>query len=308
MQLGFVSAILPEENLEQLFQIAAEIGFDCIEIMCWPVGKAARRYAGVTHIDVTQLNDSSIAHIKELSQQYSVDISGLGYYPNPLVSNPEASSTYIKHIKAVITAAKSLGIPVVNTFIGKDHTKSVEDNWPRFKAVWSDIISFAETNKIKVGIENCPMFFTKDEWPGGLNLATTPKIWTQMFTDIDSDYFGLNYDPSHMVIQHMDYQIPMEHFSNKLFHIHAKDVCIDHDRLNEVGIFAPPNEWHTPKLPGMGDVKWANFFSTLTNIGYTGPVCVEVEDRAYEGSLEKRMESLKISHQYLRQFIPKISN
>ncbi|MYD19787.1 MAG: sugar phosphate isomerase/epimerase, partial [Rhodothermaceae bacterium] len=76
------------------------------------------------------------------------------------------------------------------------------------------------------------------------------------------------------------------------------------DRLDEVGIMATPNSYHTPKLPGLGDVNWGKFFSLLTDVGYNGAVCVEVEDRAYEGSLELRKCALIQSCTYLRQFIP----
>ena len=305
MQLGFVSAILPDENLERVLQIASSIGYDCIEIMCWPVGKASRRYAGVTHINVNTLDAQEVDRIHQLCHDYNVSISALGYYANPLASNDDEAKISIDHLKKVIEAAAKLDLPIVNTFVGRDHTKSVADNWPTFKSVWTDITSFASSNNIKIGIENCPMYFTDDEWPGGKNLATTPAIWKQMFADLASDNFGLNYDPSHMIWQQMDYLKPMESFSHKLFHIHAKDVRIDREQLDQVGIMAPPNQWHTPKLPGKGDINWANFFSTLTGIGYDGPVCVEVEDREYEGSLDSRIASLVESHLFLRQFIPK---
>lgn len=305
MQLGFVSAILPDLSLEEVFAHAASLGYDCVELMCWPQGKAERRYAGVTHIDVTDFSEEDAQAVHQLVAQYGVKISGLGYYPNPLDPDQAAAAVYIEHIKKVIKAAKLLGIPRVNTFVGRDYRLSVADNWPRFLAVWTDIIQYAETQQVKVGIENCPMLFTDDEWPGGKNLATSPAIWRKMFSDIPSDYFGLNYDPSHMIWQHMDYLAPIREFADKLFHIHAKDVRIDTHLLNEVGIMAPPNQWHTPKLPGLGAVNWGKFFSTLTSAGYDGPVCVEVEDRAYEGPLQKRMASLVQSHAYLRQFVPK---
>jgi sugar phosphate isomerase/epimerase len=192
----------------------------------------------------------------------------------------------------------------MNTFVGRDHTRSVADNWPRFLEVWAQIIAHAEAEGVRVGIENCPMIFTDDEWPGGKNLATTPAIWRQMYQDLDSEYFGLNYDPSHLVWQHMDYLAPMREFAHKLFHVHAKDVRIDQHLLDAHGIMAPPNLWHSPKLPGLGEVDWGKFFSILGSAGYEGPVCVEVEDRAYEGSVEKRKASLKQSRNFLRQYIP----
>ena len=302
MQLGFVSAILPDQSLEQVFKIAADIGYDCVEVMCWPKGKATRRYAGVTHIDVTKLSKKDIEDIRSLQKKYGVKISALGYYPNPLVADTKERNVYVGHIKKVIKAAAVLGIGRMNTFIGRDHTRSVNDNWPMFKRVWPEIIKIAEKYKVNVGIENCPMIFTNDEWPGGKNLGTTPEIWERMYKAIPSRYFGLNYDPSHMIWQQMDYLTPMRDFSNKLFHIHAKDVRIDKHLLDKKGIMAPPNEWHTPKLPGLGEVDWGKFFSILSSVGYDGPVCVEVEDRAYEGSKQKRIAALKQSHSYLSQY------
>ncbi|MEL6253926.1 MAG: sugar phosphate isomerase/epimerase family protein [Bacteroidota bacterium] len=306
MQLGFASAILPELNLEEVLKFAGETGYDCVEIMCWPKGKAERRYAGVTHIDVSEFGEAEAKQVHQLCDAYGVNISALGYYPNPLVGDEAEGAIYIEHVKKVIDASALLGIGHMNTFIGRDHTKSVDDNWPRFLEVWKDIIAHAEANQVRIGIENCPMIFTNDEWPGGKNLGTTPAIWKRMWEDIPSDHFGLNYDPSHMIWQHMDYLSPMRKYAHKLFHVHAKDVRIDKHLLDEYGIMTPPNKWHTPKLPGMGEIDWGKFFSVLTSAGYDGPVCVEVEDRAYEGSLEKQKLSLVQSHTYLRQFIPKL--
>lgn len=303
MELGFVSAILPELSLEAVLDFALEAGFDCVEVMCWPQGKAERRYAGVTHIDVSNFDAKSAKNVRELIIRKRVEISALGYYPNPLCPDEAEAQVYIDHIKRVIEAAAELELGRVNTFIGRDWTKSVEDNWPRFLEVWSPIIAFAESHGVKVGIENCPMSFTRDEWPGGKNLAHAPAVWRRMFEDIPSDYFGLNYDPSHMIWQMMDYLQPMRDFSHKLFHIHAKDVRLDRHRLDQVGIMAFPNDFHTPKLPGMGDVDWGKFFSVLTDTAYTGPVCVEVEDRAFEGNLDRRKASLHQSCRYLRQFV-----
>jgi sugar phosphate isomerase/epimerase len=303
MQLGFVTAILPELSLEAVMDFAREADYDCVEVMCWPEGKAERRYAGVTHINVNGFTAKDAKNIQELMLRKRVRISALGYYPNPLVPDQSEGQVYIDHIKRVIEAAAMLDLNRVTSFIGRDWTKSVDENWPRFLEVWQPLIAFAESHEVKICIENCPMSFTRDEWPGGKNLAHSPAIWKRMFEDIPSEYFGLNYDPSHMIWQMMDYLKPIRDFSDKLFHIHAKDVRLDRHKLNEVGIMAFPNEYHTPKLPGMGDVDWGKFFSTLTDTGYTGPVCVEVEDRAFEGNLERRKESLLQSSRYLRQYV-----
>jgi len=305
MRLGFVSAILPEESLESVFRIAADVGYDCVEVMCWPVGKATRRYAGITHIDVDGFSASQAAEVRALTQRYGVQISGLGYYPNPLAPDNDESRTAVEHLKKVIAASAELGLGRVNTFVGRDPAKSVEKNWPKFLDTWQPLIEFAQQHCVKIGIENCPMLFTEDEWPGGKNLAHSPAIWRKMFESIPSDHFGLNYDPSHMVFQQMDYLAPMRDFASRLFHIHAKDVRVDQHKLDQVGTLAYPNLYHTPKLPGLGEVDWGRFFSVLGDAGYRGPVCVEVEDRIYEGSLENRILALRQSHDYLRQFVPK---
>ena len=304
MQLGFVSAILPDLSLAQVAKFAGEAGYDCVELMCWPVSKAERRYAGVTHVDVTDFTSGKADEARRIMADARVEISGLGYYPNPLSPNREESDLAVAHLKKVIQAAALLGLKTINTFIGRDWTKSIDDNWPRLLEIWKPLVKFAEGNGVRIGIENCPMLFSRDEWPGGKNIATSPKLWRRLFSDVGSDSLGLNYDPSHMIWQQLDYLQPMREFKDRLFHVHAKDVRIDRQRLDEVGILAHPNEYHTPKLPGMGDVDWGRFFSVLTDVGYRGPVCVEVEDRAYEHSLESRKASLVQSHTYLRNYIP----
>ncbi len=306
MQLGFVTAILPDLSLEEVFQFASEEGYDCVEVMCWPKGKAERRYAGVTHIDVTDFADSDARHVRKLAADSGVTVSGLGYYPNPLTPDREEAAVYVAHIEKVIEAAARLEIGRMNTFVGRDWKKSVDENWPRFLEIWPALVERAEALGVRIGIENCPMAFTADEWPGGKNLAHSPAVWRRMFEAIPSLHFGLNYDPSHMIWQHMDYLKPMRDFADRLVHVHAKDVRLDRHRLDEAGIMAFPNDYHTPKLPGMGDVDWGRFFSVLTDVRYTGPVCVEVEDRAYEGSLALRKASLRQSHTYLRQFVPRM--
>ena len=304
MRLGFVSAILPDLPLNQLVEFAFEAGYSCVELMCWPKGKAERRYAGVTHIDVTNLERKEAGHVRKVLENSGVNISALGYYPNFLTPDQAEAKRVLAHFKKVIRAAARLEVGRVATFAGRDWTKSVDDNWPRFLKVWKPLVKFAEDRDVRIGIENCPMLFTNDEWHGGKNLATSPKIWRRMFEDIPSDHFGLNYDPSHLVWQQMDYIKPLWEFKDRIHHAHAKDVRLDRDRLNDVGILATPLQYHSPKLPGLGEVDWGRFLSVLGDIGYDGPVCVEVEDRAYEASLETRKAALRQSARFLMQYMP----
>jgi sugar phosphate isomerase/epimerase len=300
MQLGFVSAILPDLSLDEVFTFAAAEGFGCVELMCWPKGSADRRYAGVTHVDVANFTDDSAGRIRDLVRKHGVAVSGLGYYPNPLDPDAEHRRTVVEHLKKVIVAAARLEVRLVNTFIGRDHTKSLEANWPLFLEVWPDLVKHADAHGVNLGIENCPMLFSKDEWPGGKNLAVSPAVWQALFEKLRSPRLGLNFDPSHLVWQHIDYVRCVREFGSRIVHVHAKDTRIDTDKLYAQGILGLG--WHTPKLPGLGDVQWGPLFSALTDAGYRGPVCIEVEDRAYEGSLEDRQRALRQSRRFLEQF------
>ena len=301
MQLGFVTAIFPDLSFEEVLKFAASEQYDSVEVMCWPLGKAERKFAGVTHVDVLDFTQDQADDVSALCEKHGVGISGLGYYPNPLSGDAEEADVAITHLKRVIESAPLLGLKNVNTFIGADHTKNVEQNFDRFREVWPDIIRHAEDQGVYIGIENCPMLFTWDEWPGGKNMATSPVIWRRMFDAIPSAHLGLNFDPSHFVWQMLDYVKPMYEFKDRLFHTHAKDLKIERDRLAEAGILALG--WSTPKIPGLGDVNWNRFISALTDAGYDGPVCVEVEDRAFERTLDLRKKSLRISRNVLRPLI-----
>jgi sugar phosphate isomerase/epimerase len=303
MQLGYVSAILPNQSFAEVMQTAKSIGYDCVEIMCWPRGGSERRYAGVTHIDVDSLDDRQIADIHQQVADTGVSISGLGYYPNPLSPHDEEAQVARTHFRKVMAAAQKLGIKQVNTFIGRHPKLSIDEQWNQVLDVWRPIVKEAEDRGLRIGIENCPMLFSNDEWPGGKNIFICPKVWRRLFHDIQSPSLGMNYDPSHLIWTFIDPVPPIYEFKDKMFHVHAKDARVDRDRLQEVGILNL--DWHTPKLPGMGDCNWGAFFGALSDIKYTGPVCVEVEDRAYEGSLEDRKRSLVQSYRYLSQFVVK---
>ena len=303
MKLGFVSAILDGWTFEEMIDTASEMGYACVEVACWPCGKAERRYAGVSHINVDELSDEKIAYIKDYCAKKNVEISSLAFYPNTMDGNLEKRAAAVEHLKKVICASARLGVNMVTTFIGRDQTKSVEENLEILKEVWPPIIALAEEKGVKIGIENCPMLFGRDQWPGGQNLMTTPVIWRKVFNILKSDNLGINYDPSHFVWQMVDYIKPLYEFKDKIFHVHYKDIKLYPDKLRECGIMAYPLDYMSPKLPGLGDVDWGKYVSALTDIGYDGYTCIEVEDRAFEGSKEKVLDSLRLSKRYMEQFV-----
>ena len=303
MKLGFVSAILDTYSFEEMIDTASKMGFGCVEVACWPQGKAERRYAGVSHINVDDTSAEYVAYVKNYCAEKNVEISSLAFYPNTMDADLEKRQVNIDHLMKVINMSSLLGVNMVTTFVGRMQDKTVEDNIEEFKKVWPAIIKFAEKKGVKVAIENCPMIFTNDQWPGGQNLATTPAIWRELFSIIDSDNFGLNYDPSHFVWQMIDYIKPIYEFKNKIFHVHYKDIKIYRDKLNDYGVMATPLKWMSPKLPGYGDVDWGKYVSALTDIGYNGCTCIEVEDKAFEGSKDRVEASLILSKRYMEQFV-----
>lgn len=303
MQLGLVSAILDQSDFYEMIDIVAENGLDCVEVACWPAGKAERRYAGVSHIDTENLTKEQAEEYKGYAAEKKVAISALAYYPNPLDENLEKRQRVTDHIYSVIDTAKLMEINLVTTFIGRMPSKTISENLKEVEKVWKPILAYAEKQKVKIAIENCPMLFTEDEWPGGQNLMTTPALFRKIFDLLDSDYLGLNYDPSHFVWQQMDYLAPIYEFNDKLFHVHYKDIKVYWNKLQKVGVMATPLEYMSPKLPGLGDVDWGKYVSALTDVGYSGYTCIEVEDRAYESDYEDVKRSIKQSTHYLRNFV-----
>ena len=304
-QLGIVSAILPELSLTQVLELCVREQFACVELMCWPAGKADRRYAGVTHIDVSKTDDFGMVRDQLAAARNgarAVTVSALGYYPNLLSPDTSYRESATAHLRWVIEAARLLDIGLVNTFVGRDWTQSLDANRRLFRELWPGLVRFAEDQGVRIAIENCPMLFTADEWPGGKNLAVSPAVWRWMFEEIPSASFGLNYDPSHMIWQQMDEVEPLREFADRIFHIHAKDARINRRKLNEVGILAHPLEYHDPRLPGLGDVNWSAFFAALSQTRSSVTVAIEMEDRAYEGSLDDRLRGLRQARRFLSQF------
>ena len=305
MKLGLVSAILDWQNYEEMIDTVSSFGFQCVEAACWPQGRAERRYAGVSHIDAERvLTDNAYAeHILNYAEEKHVEISALAYYPNTMDSNLSKRAAAAEHLKNLIKASKKLGIGMVTTFIGRDQAKTVEENLKLVKEIWPSILHLAEEENVKIAIENCPMLFGPDQWPGGQNLMTTPDIWERVFEILPSANLGINYDPSHFVWQMIDYIQPIYQFKDKIFHVHYKDIKVYRDKLNQCGIMAYPLSFMSPKLPGLGDVDWSRYVSALTDIGYDGCTCIEIEDKAFEKSHEDVVKSLKLSKKYMEQFV-----
>lgn len=302
MKLGLMTAALPNLSLPDLAAWAAESRFGMLEIACWPVGKKDRRYGGVSHIDVANLDASGARETRAMLSGHGLDISSLGYYPNPLHPDTGHRDEVIAHLKKVIDAAVLLDVGIVGTFAGADQSKGVDANLEEFAKVWPPIVRYAGERGIRIAIENCPMLWP-DTWPGGSNVAYSPAIWRRMFEIVPDDNVGLNYDPSHLIWQFIDYERPIAEFKDRIFHVHAKDLEIDREMLYQDGVLGCGFRWEIPRLPGLGEVRWDRFMAALYAAGYDFVVSIEHEDKAFEGTEELVKRGFYLARDVLAPYI-----
>ncbi len=301
MKLGLLTAAFHDLNLEQTAAWAAGNGYEMLEIACWPTaGGRRRRYAGVAHIDVEKLDPGAVHDVLD---RHRLQVSSLAYYPNNLHPDAVERRAANDHLKKVIDAAAALGVPTVGTFIGRDQTRNLPESLREVRKVWPRLVAYAERKDVNIAIENCPMIFSLDEWPGGTNLASTPAIWDELFTIVPSERFGLNLDPSHLVWQQIDHERVVRDYASRILHVHAKDMEIDRDGLYRNGVLSLGLGWQIPRLPGLGEVRWDRFLSQLYKVGYDGVVSVEHEDRAFEGSVELVQRGFLIARDALRPYL-----
>jgi sugar phosphate isomerase/epimerase len=303
MKLGLLTAPFPDTPLIEVAEWANSVGFEALEIACWPKSSGpSRRYAGTAHIDVAALSDTEAKEIVSALAGRNIAISALGYYPNPLHPDADHRQTVIAHLKNVIAAASRMGVGLVNTFCGGDAGKHVDANWEEALKVWPDIIAYARDHGVKLAFENCPMIFSNDEWPGGHNIAYSPYIWRRILEEWGADV-GMNYDPSHLVWQMIDQARFIKEFGAHMLHVHAKDLMIDRDGLYERGIMSAGMGWQIPRMPGLGEVEWNVIFSGLYRAGYDGAVIIEHEDRRFEGKDELVKRGFLLARDVLRPFV-----
>jgi sugar phosphate isomerase/epimerase len=301
VKLGLLTAAFSRLPLGKVAAWAAGNGYEMLEIACWPAaGAERRRYSGVSHIDVERLD---APRVRDLLDRHGLQVSSLAYYPNNLHPDPALRSAANAHLRKVIDAAATLGVDTVGTFVGRDAWKSVPDNFREFRRVWPRLVSYAESKGVRIAIENCPMIFSWDEWPGGTNLASTPAAWDEMFSIVPSGSFGLNLDPSHLVWLMVDYERVVRDYAARIFHVHAKDMEIDRDGLYRNGTISLGMGWQIPRLPGLGEVDWGRFIGALYRVGYDGVVSVEHEDRAFEKTQELVERGFLIARDALKPYL-----
>jgi sugar phosphate isomerase/epimerase len=301
LKLGLLTAAFPDLSLGEVAEWAGANGFEMLEVACWPAGGGERRrYAGVTHVDVEAFDPDEVRGTLE---RHGLAISALAYYPNNLHPDDEHREQVNAHLRRVIDAAQRLGVDTVGTFVGNDKDRPLSENLERFRRVWPPLVQYAGERGVRIAIENCPMIFSWDEWPGGNNLAWAPAIWDEMFGAIPDANFGLNLDPSHLVWLMVDYERAIYDYADRIFHVHAKDLEVRRDGLHRHGTLSAGIGWQVPRLPGLGEVQWSRFVAALYAVGYDHVISVEHEDRAFEGDVDLVKRGFLIARDALRPYV-----
>ena len=303
MKLGILTAPFENNELKEVAEWASTNEFSALEIACWPkaIGET-RRYAGTAHIDVANISQDQADEIMGSLAEKKLFISGLGYYPNPLHSDANHREEIFNHLKKIVNCAKMMNVKIVNTFCGGDKELNIDENWKRAQKIWPEFIKFTQNEGVQLAFENCPMIFSYDEWPGGNNIAYSPNIWRRIIEEWDGSV-GMNFDPSHLILQMIDQVKFIREFGPYIKHVHAKDLTINKEGLYEFGILSKGMGWQIPKMPGLGDVNWSSFFSDLNQVGYEGPVIIEHEDRNFEDTEELLKEGFLLAKKNLQSYI-----
>lgn len=258
MQIGLLTAPFHNEPLDKVIEFAGQNGFDALEVASGP---------GARHIDVADLSDSRVSEIKKALEANGVAISSLAWYTN--MTDPDKREEIIRNFRLLVDAAQKLSVEVVCTLAGmpvagKDKLKTIEEDCA---VVFRPLVEYAAEKGIKIALEN---------W-----FATCLQGLAQfdrMFEVVPHENFGLNFDPSHLMWQGIDYIGAVERYAKRIFHTHAKDTEIRDDKLAYLG--NQMSGWWRYVIPGFGRVKWGEYIAALRRNGYNGVLSIEHEDGA----------------------------
>ena len=280
MKLGYLIPL----TLETIAK-ARKLGYDAIEVKAGWIG----------HSELDEL-EANRADLQAALRESGISITAVAIYGGT-IEVPLADA--ISYYERAIALARALDCSVVAGFTGRDNSLSVEDNLPVFQEYFDPITRIAEDHGVRVALE---------PWPGRVsghgpyrwtNLATTPELWDRLFEMVPSPALGLEYDPSHLMWQGIDVWRALRDYSERIYHVHAKDILIDGDALERAGVHG--SGWWRFVVPGLGQVNWPMLFDILKEIGYQGDVSVEHEDRAYMD--ERWNEGLRLALKTLRPLV-----
>lgn len=304
MQLGMLTACLPQWTLEQVARWARQTGYEALEVAAWP--STGGRDFEANHLPVAQFGPRQADETLALFGDHGLRLSALAYYENNLHPDPLRRAEIHTHLRHAIDAAQALGVPYVGTFIGRDWNKPVANNLADAEKVFGELVDYAGERGVSIIIENCVMEgWHPDGYPG--NLAYSPELWEWMF----GLGLYLNWDPSHLTWIGIDPVETIAPYADRIVHAQAKDVELSPADRQRYGFFGKVNKngdpwdmgWWRYRVPGLGQVDWPRVVDRLYEHGFTGTLSVEHEDPVWGGDEQLVTQGLRIAHRTLRPLI-----
>jgi len=254
MFVGFLTAPLRNWSIEKIVEWASINGFKALEV---PVSPTAKQ------IDVEGVLSGGAGEVRRLFSERDLKMSSLAFYSIRILENEEEQKFLLK----VIEAASTLDVGVVCTLAGgpvkgKDKIQTLRED---FQKVFNSIVDFAKEHGVRIALEN---------WYA-TNLQGLDHFQAA-FESVPDRNLGLNFDPSHLFWQQIDYIEAVHRFGDRIYHTHAKDTEVLPFRLRYVGVLG--RGWWRYRIPGWGGINWRSYITALREVGYNYVLSIEHED------------------------------
>ncbi len=274
MFVGLLTAPISSWNFEKLVSWASSTGFKGLEVSVSPTTR---------QIDVNRVLSGGASEIKRIVAQNDVQITSLAYYSLRIIENPAEQ----EFLKKVIDACAALDVTVACTLSGgpvkgKNKIQTLREDFPN---VFAPLIDKAKEQGIKIAMEN--WFETNLQ---GLD------TFQEALEAIPDKTLGLNFDPSHLMWQKIDYVEAVHKFGDRIYHTHAKDTEIIEHKLRQVGILG--RGWWRYRIPGWGNINWTAYLTALKEVKYDYVLSIEHEDPFFTAET-----GFQMAKQFLEQYL-----
>jgi sugar phosphate isomerase/epimerase len=245
--------------------------------------------------------DAQMEHLG-ICAEYGIEVGATHLRPRVLTVDEAARVAAQQEAFKIIDEAVARGVTRAMIPHSRQPGMSTEESIEVFAKGYGPIAEYAEQYNFKLVME---IYHAHGQW-----LAITPELIRAVFAAVPSRSLGICLDPSHLVVQGIDYIRATKEFGDRIYYAHAKDTEVFADKLYEYGIFGkalannrPFAGWWRYRLPGYGSINWAHFISTLNEVGYDDVLAIEHEDEIYYGSVDLNKKGLLMAKKHLEQFV-----